>query len=44
VPALGVIAEAMMGIVLASEALRKFGGDSVDEFRRNFGSYMENLK
>jgi chorismate synthase len=43
VPALGVITEAMVALVLASEALRKFGGDSVDEFTRNFASYLENL-
>ncbi len=35
VPALGVVAEAMTALVLASEALRKFGGDSVVEFVRN---------
>jgi hypothetical protein len=29
--------------VLASEALRKFGGDSVEEFTRNFASYLEHL-
>ena len=37
VPAMGVVAETMMALVLASEALRKFGGDSVEEFRRNRG-------
>ena len=35
VPAMGVVAETMTALVLASEALRKFGGDSVEEFRRN---------
>ncbi len=35
VPAMGVVAETMTALVLASEALRKFGGDSVTEFRRN---------
>ncbi len=35
VPALGVIAETMVALVLANEALRKFGGDSVSEFARN---------
>ena len=34
-PALGVVTEAMMALVLANEALRKFGGDSVEEFTRN---------
>jgi chorismate synthase len=43
VPALGVVAEAMMALVLANEALRKFGGDSVEEFTRNHASYIANL-
>jgi chorismate synthase len=43
VPALGVITEAMVALVLANEALRKFGGDSVEEFTRNFFSYITNL-
>jgi chorismate synthase len=43
VPALGVVAEAMMSLVLANEALRKFGGDSLEEFSRNHSSYLENL-
>ena len=43
VPALGVVTEAMMALVLANESLRKFGGDSVDEFTRNFSSYVANL-
>jgi chorismate synthase len=43
VPALGVVAEAMMSLVLANEALRKFGGDSLEEFCRNHSSYLENL-
>jgi chorismate synthase len=43
VPALGVIAEAMVALVLASEALRKFGGDSVEEFRRNAESYVSHM-
>ncbi|MGB7652919.1 MAG: chorismate synthase, partial [Acidimicrobiales bacterium] len=43
VPALGVITEAMMAIVLANEALRKFGGDSVEEFARNRDSYVAHL-
>ncbi|MGH9080075.1 MAG: chorismate synthase [Acidimicrobiales bacterium] len=40
VPAMGVVAETMVALVLANEALRKFGGDSVDEFRRNHGGYL----
>ncbi|MHB2028873.1 MAG: chorismate synthase [Acidimicrobiales bacterium] len=43
VPALGVVGEAMMALVLAQEALRKFGGDSVEEFVRNFTSYLANV-
>jgi chorismate synthase len=43
VPALGVISEAMMALVLANEAQRKFGGDSVEEFVRNYGAYVANL-
>jgi chorismate synthase len=43
VPAMGVVAETMTALVLASEALRKFGGDSVEEFRRNRLSYLKSL-
>jgi chorismate synthase len=44
VPAAGVVGEAMMAIVLAEAFLAKFGGDSVDEIRRNYRSYQEYLK
>jgi chorismate synthase len=40
VPAMGVIAESMMSLVLASEALRKFGGDSMQELLRNRDGYL----
>jgi len=43
VPAMGVVAETMTALVLASESLRKFGGDSVDEYRRNYSSYLASL-
>jgi chorismate synthase len=43
VPAMGVITEAMVALVLANEALRKFGGDSVEEFVANFESYVARL-
>ena len=43
VPAAGVVAEAMVALVLAEAVLEKFGGDSVAETRRNFQSYMQNL-
>jgi chorismate synthase len=43
VPAMGVVAETMTALVLANEATRKFGGDSVVEFVRNFASYNASL-
>jgi chorismate synthase len=43
VPAAGVVAEAMAALVLAEAVLEKFGGDSVQEVRRNFLAYMQNL-
>ena len=43
VPAMGVVAEAMTALVLAGEAQRKFGGDSVAEFTRNHESYVAHL-
>ncbi|HEX7405893.1 MAG TPA: chorismate synthase [Candidatus Nanopelagicaceae bacterium] len=44
VPAAGIVAEAMAALVLAEAVLEKFGGDSVSETRRNFESYMQNLR
>ena len=43
VPAAGVVAEAMVALVLADAVLEKFGGDSVAETRRNYESYLANL-
>ena len=43
VPAMGVIAETMMALVLADEAARKFGGDSVAELTRNHAAYVASL-
>ncbi len=43
VPAAGVVAEAMVALVLAEAVLEKFGGDNVSETKRNFESYMQNL-
>lgn len=43
VPAMGVVAETMVALVLASEAQRKFGGDSVDEFVRNADAFTASL-
>ena len=48
VPAAGVVAEAMVAVVLAEAVLEKFGGDSVAETRRNIAGYLaaipENLR
>ncbi|MFJ9350460.1 chorismate synthase [Streptomyces sp. NPDC101237] len=43
VPAAGIVAEAMVALVLADAVAEKFGGDSVAETRRNVRSYLENL-
>jgi chorismate synthase len=43
VPAAGVVAEAMVALVLAEAVLEKFGGDSVSETKRNFDNYLSNL-
>jgi chorismate synthase len=43
VPAAGVVAEAMVALVLAEAAVEKFGGDSVAETRRNRDSYLASL-
>jgi chorismate synthase len=43
VPAAGVVAEAMVALVLAEAVLEKFGGDSVTETRRNYESYISHL-
>jgi chorismate synthase len=43
VPAAGVVAEAMVALVLAEAVLEKFGGDSVAETRRNRDSYLAHL-
>jgi len=43
VPAAGVVAETMVALVLADEALRKFGGDSVVELVRNHDAYVASL-
>ena len=44
VPAAGIVAEAMVALVLADVALEKFGGDSVTETRRNVQSYLSSLR
>ena len=43
VPAMGVIAEGMLALVLADAFLEKFGGDSLGETRRNYDSYLSHL-
>ena len=44
VPACGVIAEAMTAFELASAYLEKFGGDSLNETKRNFDGYLNQIK
>ncbi|HSH59593.1 MAG TPA: chorismate synthase [Acidimicrobiales bacterium] len=44
VPAMGVVAETMVALVLASESLRKFGGDSLQEVVRNHRAYLQSLR
>jgi chorismate synthase len=43
VPAAGVVAEAMVALVVADAVLEKFGGDSVPETRRNVEAYLDHL-
>lgn len=43
VPAAGVIGEAMVALVLAEALLEKFGGDHVEETKRNFQSFLANI-
>ncbi|MEY4397541.1 MAG: hypothetical protein RLZ53_117 [Actinomycetota bacterium] len=43
VPAAGVVAEAMVALVVANSVLEKFGGDSVSETKRNLESYLANI-
>ncbi|MEJ7795415.1 MAG: chorismate synthase [Nocardioides sp.] len=44
VPAAGIVAEAMVALVLADAVLEKFGGDSVSETKRNAESYLDTLR
>lgn len=44
VPAMGVVAETMVALVLADEVARKFGGDTVEETRRNRAAYLAALR
>jgi chorismate synthase len=43
VPAAGIVAEAMVALVMANSVLEKFGGDSVAETKRNLESYLANI-
>ena len=43
VPAAGVVAEAMVALVIANSVLEKFGGDSLTETKRNMESYLANI-
>ncbi len=43
VPSAAVIGEAMLALVLAQESLLKFGGDSIEEFIRNYQGYVDSL-
>ena len=44
VPAMGVIAEAMMAIVVAGALLEKFGGDALSELKRNVDGYLAQVR
>jgi chorismate synthase len=43
VPAAGIVAEAMVALVLADAVIEKFGGDSISEVKRNFENYLSSL-
>jgi chorismate synthase len=43
VPACGVVCEAMLAVILAAAMREKFGGDSLDEMRRNYDAYLATL-
>jgi chorismate synthase len=44
VPAAGVIGETMVALVLANAVLEKFGGDSLEEIKRNYDAYLQQLR
>ena len=44
VPAAGVIGESMLAVILANAYREKFGGDSIEEMKRNFDGYTESLR
>lgn len=44
VPRAGVISEAMLALVIAGAIIEKFGGDHIDEMKRNFNAYIKSLE
>ena len=44
VPRAGVVSEAMLAFVLAEAMMEKFGGDHIDELKRNFSGYIKSLE
>ena len=44
VPTAGIVGETMMAIVFAGAFLEKFGGNSLEEIRRNYDTYLASLK
>ena len=44
VPAAGIVAEAMVALVVADAIVEKFGGDAVEETKRNVEGYLANLR
>lgn len=44
VPAAGIVGEAVVALEIAGSVCEKFGGDSLEEMKRNFGGYMEQVK
>ncbi len=44
VPAASVIGEAVTALVIADSFLEKFGGDSIEEIKRNYKGYLKQLK
>ena len=44
VPAAGVVAEAVAAFEIASAMIEKFGGDSIDEMKRNYDGYLKHLR
>ena len=44
VPAMGVIAEAMLAIVVTQALLEKFGGDALSELKRNVAGYLQQVR